>query len=726
MKIKYVLNTAIIFCICVVSHAQVINFSWAKSFGGGTSNGFGQSVATDTSGNVYSVGFFANTTDFDPGPGIYNLTPNGSFDIFISKLGPAGNFIWAKRIGGPGDDRAYSIAVDKLGNCFVTGFFNQTVDFDPNSGFYNLTSAGGRDAFILKLNTTGNFVWANKFGDTGADGAISLAIDTSCNVYTTGDFRGTVDFDPGPAVFTLSVSSGPGSEGCFISKLDSSGVFIWAKRLAINGTQSKSIAVDISGNVYTTGQLFNTNDFDPSVAIFNLTSAGGLDIFVCKLDVLGNFVWAKRMGDIYDDYGLSIVVDSIGNVLTTGSYDGTVDFDPGTTIYNLTTTGGLYEVFVSKLNASGTFVWAKSMGGLGKDEGKSIALDKYGNVFVAGTYSIVADFDPGPSTYSLSSQGLSDIFLSKLDQSGNFIWAKTLGGQNTDEAFSIHVNSNNDVFTTGFFYGSGDFDPGPAVFNLTTTPNYQAVFVQKLSQCFAPLPPSNATNPANLNICSMGTATLNAISSGTVNWFASSSSSTILNSGTVFVTPPLSAGVYTYYTETEGCTISLSRTAITLTVNALPTISVSGTLSAICLGQSVTLNASGASSYTWISFNAGNAITVSPSITTTYSVVGLDVNGCSNTISVTQLVDPCTGLGFISSIGEDLNIYPNPSNGLLILELPQDAQAKIVDIYGKIVYDSFLNAGSVSIKVVGLENGVYLIKISMSGKEFVKKVVIDK
>ena len=136
--------------------------------------------------------------------------------------------------------------------------------------------------------------------------------------------------------------------------------YAWAK--SMGGTifdVGRGIAVDTAGNVYTTGGFQETVDFDPGIGIVNLTSAGGYDIFISKLDVLGNLVWTKNLGGTSDDYGQSIAVDYSGNVYTTGYFSGTVDFDPGAGIFNLTSVGSI-DIFVSKLDASGNFVWAKA------------------------------------------------------------------------------------------------------------------------------------------------------------------------------------------------------------------------------------------------------------------------------------------------------------------------------------------------------------------------------
>lgn len=200
----------------------------------------------------------------------------------------------------------------------------------------------------------------------------------------------------------------------------------WAKAMGgVNMDRGYSIAIDGYGNVYTTGNLEGTVDFDPGPGKFNLTSAGNKDIFISKLDPSGNFLWAISMGGLSWDEGLAIELDASGNVYTTGSFSGTVDFDPGIGIFNLTS-GGL---FISKLDNLGNFIWAKGLGP--SIYGYSISLDDSGNVYTTGRFGWTADFDPGPGTFNLTSAGMGDIFISKLDSSGNFLWAKSMGGDTT-------------------------------------------------------------------------------------------------------------------------------------------------------------------------------------------------------------------------------------------------------------------------------------------------------
>ncbi|MFC1737368.1 SBBP repeat-containing protein [Candidatus Hydrogenedentota bacterium] len=291
---------------------------------------------------------------------------------------------------------------------------------------------------MSKLDSTGALVWARQFGGEAWNRSHSIAVDGSGNVYTTGWFSRTVDFDPGAGTHTLT--SAPRSSDIFVSKLDSTGAFIWARQLG--GTSHDlgySIAVDGSGNVYTTGCFSRTVDFDPGPGMHNLTSAGGGDIFVSKLDSSGAFVWAGQLGGTGSDLGLSIAVDGPGNVYATGWFEEIADFDPGAGTHNLNSAGD-FDIFVSKLDSTGAFVWAGQFGGTSEDSGWSIAVDGPGNVYTTGDFLDTVDFDPGASTYNLTSAGGADIFVSKLDSSGAFVWAGQLGGTGDDYGYSIAVD----------------------------------------------------------------------------------------------------------------------------------------------------------------------------------------------------------------------------------------------------------------------------------------------
>jgi hypothetical protein len=385
--------------------------------------------------------------------------------------------VWAKQFGGSNNDQAHGVGVDSAGNVYTTGYFQNTADFDPGTGTFNLTSAGSGDSFISKLDAAGNFVWAKQFGGSSHDISHDMNVDSVGNVYTVGSFEGAVDFDPGIGSTNLNAV---GLGDSFISKLDAAGNFVWAKQFGGSSHDyAVTITTDSAGNVYTIGNFQSTIDFDPSSSTFNLTSAGRGDVFISKLDAVGNFVWAKQFGDSNFDDGYSINVDSMGNVYTTGYFSGTADFNPGSG-NELLTSAGSNDIFIAKLDADGNFVWAKRVGGSSDDVGNEVSVDGAGNLYFAGRFQDTVDFDPGAGTSNLMSAGGSDIFMAKLDADGNFIWAKRTGSVYDDSAHDLALDTAGNLYTVGYFQDIVDFDPGAGTTNLTSAGNRDS-FITKFS-----------------------------------------------------------------------------------------------------------------------------------------------------------------------------------------------------------------------------------------------------
>jgi len=375
---------------------------------------------------------------------------------------------WANTIGaGSVYETCYDVAIDASGNIYIAGsFYLLPVDFDPGPGTFNLTPVWNDDAFIAKYDGAGNFIWAKQFGGVNYEYVNSIKVSPAGDLYATGIFTGTIDFDPGPSVFNLTPTPA-GTQNIFILKLDNAGNFVWA--ITMDAYQSVAIAFDDSGNVYTTGYFSNTTDFDPGPGTFNLTSAGNFDVFISKLDSLGNFVWAKSIGGSGQDKSGSIALDGSGNVYITGSFKSAGDFDPGLGTFILTYVGPEANMFISKLNNSGNFVWAKGIHTTWGVGSSSLVIDANNNVYTAGSFLDFGDFDPGPGIYNLQSyNSLPGCFISKFDSSGNFTFAKAIANINGGTGIEIALDSSQNKYLIGTFSGtfSVDLDPGPGYFPL--------------------------------------------------------------------------------------------------------------------------------------------------------------------------------------------------------------------------------------------------------------------
>ncbi|MEN6494052.1 MAG: SdrD B-like domain-containing protein, partial [Thermoguttaceae bacterium] len=425
----------------------------------------GQSVTVDAAGNVYVAGSFSGTVDFDSGPGTYNLTSAGSKDAFVAKYSSTGALLWARSMGGTSSDEATGIAVAADGSVYASGHFAGTADFcsGPGTAYLSTGSVYNHDAFVLKLDAAGNYVWAKSVGGAYEDQAsgIALAADGS-SVYLTGWFSGQVDFDPGTG--TQSLTSAGGYD-VFVLKLSSAGNYGWAAGMGgIDDDQAIGIAVDASGNVYTTGWFGGTAFFNPAgdteeSKLVN-PGSGTFDVFVSKLDSNGVYVWAKRMGGTEEDQACGIALAPDGTaVYVAGYFGGSATF--GTTP-TLNSAGG-YDGFVTKLDSDGDFDWSKKMGGGGYDAANSVAATSDG-VYVGGYFSGTGTF----GSLNRTSAGDDDAFVTKLSSTGTFAWVKTIGGTGNDQICSVAAAADGRVYTTGSFMGTADLDPRSSAYNLTS------------------------------------------------------------------------------------------------------------------------------------------------------------------------------------------------------------------------------------------------------------------
>jgi hypothetical protein len=300
------------------------NFLWAKSAGGPTnviSDGLG--IATDTEGNCYATGYFGGLVNF----GDIALTATGATSAFFTKLDADGNFLWAKKAGGPIlDTRGFDIATDAAQNCYVTGYFRNEALF----GSTGLSAT--RSGFVTKLNTAGNFVWTKRVGGSTYAEGYGIATDADGNSYVTGYFEGSADFG-------ATTLTGSGNQIAYITILDTQGNFVWANQMA---GYPEGIAIDAQGNCYVAGDFSGTAMFGST----SLTATSQANTFVVKSNPDGEVVWAKRAGKTLEfwEFNGRISTDGIGNCYVIGHFEGTADFGSN----NLTSSGGV-DAFIFKL-----------------------------------------------------------------------------------------------------------------------------------------------------------------------------------------------------------------------------------------------------------------------------------------------------------------------------------------------------------------------------------------
>ncbi|MFZ1687749.1 MAG: T9SS type A sorting domain-containing protein [Flavobacteriales bacterium] len=377
--------------------------------------------------------------------------------IFLFAPMHAQTLQWMGIVTGSQDERIQQIASDPAGNYYTAGDFEGTADFDPGPGSTLLSASGTIDISVQKFDPAGNLVYARSVGGTATESALGIAADASGNAYVTGYFQSATDFDPGPAVLSITPV---GVLDAFLMKLDPAGDLLWAFGLGSTDFENgRSVRVDASGNVLLVGYFNGTVDFDPGPGTVALTSTGGNEVFACKYDPNGALLWAKRMGGSGTLTPRSCELDYAGNIIIAGEMSGTGDLDPGAGTFNLTSAGST-DAFVVKLDPSGAFLWAGKIGGVSTDACYSICSDATGQLYLTGFFSSTADLDPGTGSYNMTSAGSEDIFLCKLSDAGAFVWAVGLGAGGSDVGYAVDMDLNGHVRSAGVFFGSVDMDPG--------------------------------------------------------------------------------------------------------------------------------------------------------------------------------------------------------------------------------------------------------------------------
>lgn len=414
---------------------------WSDRFGDGREQ-VGLSVAVDGEQNVILAGYAAGEVDFGGGP----VEPSGPASAFVAKFDPWGDLIWARRFASSsGDSFASGVTVDLDDDIFLTGAFRSSIDFGggPLTNF-----GGGATAFVVKLTPDGDHVWSR--GATGNDEQTprGVVVDGEGNVSIAGSFRGTLDFTGGAEPIVSA-----GSEDAFASSFDAAGTPLWSE--AFGGPQidrGNALAVDSRGNLLLTG-FFTSSGIDFGGG--PLPFAGSGDIFVAKLDPGGRHVWSHGYGDAGSQDGAGVAVGPRDEVVVTGSMFGTVDFG-GAPL----TSAGDNDVLVLKLDARGRHVWSRRFGDAERQDGTSIAVDRWGMIAVTGFFRGSIRFG---GCEALASAGTEDIFLAELDPWGNPFRSTSAGDAAPQFPTSVAYGDVGEVLLTGYFDGVMDFGGAPLV-----------------------------------------------------------------------------------------------------------------------------------------------------------------------------------------------------------------------------------------------------------------------
>lgn len=460
--------------------AQGVSLAWAKSWGDNQEQEV-MATAVDSNGNVFVASRFQGTVDFDPGPGVVSFGAGSLYDIAVSKFDANGTFLWAKEIGGNGNDYPLDIAIGDSGSVYITGTYGALMDFDPGPGTLNRFPVGNIDVFLIKLDNNGIFKWGISFGGSFQDYGYGLAVDEDNSVYVCGEFRSSVDFDPGSGFANRLALS---SANAFVSKYDLNGNYQDVANLGSGGTErGRDVAIDADKNVIVTGFFSNgPSDFDPGSGIANLF-ANSDDVFVCKLDSNLNYEWAKDFGGNFNDEAYHLEVDDHGNIYTTGIFGNTVDFDPGSG-QSFVVAEGEEDIFLHRFKPNGDFDFVKTFGSDSVEFSYGMTRSNEGDIYLTGGFTDSLDMDPDTSAQSFLVPNASsvDVFFAKFDSLGTYEFANSIGGSGEDYGRSISLVLGDIVLGGAFSSSNMDFDPGSGVSSLSSAGGTDA-FISRNGDC---------------------------------------------------------------------------------------------------------------------------------------------------------------------------------------------------------------------------------------------------
>ncbi len=417
-----------------IIEAQTENWIWAERAGGSYS-AEGLAVTTDQYDYIYVTGLFHEYAIFDS----LTLSANGNQDLFVGKLDGDGNWLWVVNAGS-NLAAGRAIVTDSEHQVYVTGNFQGSITFNTPTPT-TLTSDQGSDSnvFVAKLDDNGNWIWAVKAGGMDCT-AYGIDVDGHLNTYITGSFSEEIFFS------SITLSDNASGLSSFAAKIDPSGNWEWAiiPKSPNYPEQSVGYAVAIDKTNHPGDYLYITGYYE----IPNQSS----HVYVSKLTTNnGNLIWEQVSSGNGYDYGRSITVDDWGQIHLTG------DFAEDTYFSGIYLHTNLRDIFVAALDSSGSWLWAQQAGGVNDVNdivGRGIALDDQGNIFVTGNFSDHAIFD----SIQLSSYGLSDTFVAKLDGSGNWLMARKGGSIiENDYGYGIALDTDTNAYITGSFRDSAFF-----------------------------------------------------------------------------------------------------------------------------------------------------------------------------------------------------------------------------------------------------------------------------
>jgi hypothetical protein len=663
---------------------------------------------------------------------------------------------WGYTNGSTGADGANDLVLDAAGNTYVTGYFSGTVDFDKGPGTANLSVAPGqnaKDAFVLKLDAQGNYVWAIRIGgiDNYDQVGTKIALDTAGNVVVSGTFFGNVLLPPNNTNYNSSTTL-PGS---FMVKIDAAGTALWS-RAWCNTTSEMIIedfTIDANNRIVAVGEFTATLNFSTNATPNSKTSNGGKDFFVMQLGQNGNLQNVQSAGNVNDEYANAITVVN-NQYWVSGSFKGTVDFNFGSAVNNLVSNNSTYDVFTLRLNGTLGYLDVLHLGGnTNSDVAKGVANFNDSSAYQFGGFNGSVDFNPSSGQSLVYTVSDYTPFVQKFDNTGNLKWARAFQftSNSTFRPVRMAISRDGDIFLVCEFGGTIDVDPNPNNSILLTAPStlvHHCLIHLDSSGTFVSRQILDAylgyyrfgnlvvLDAARINMCGNfnmvvdldpGPMLLNVTPEGSYDMLILkliSCSDTIVNTaetacGSYILSNGQTISQSGTYNDTLQTTLGCdSVVARAITINPLPNTALvwqGGTL--------LLVNGSSTNTHTWIDCGTGQPITGATGISYTptgngsFAVV-VNNGNCTDT----SICESLTNFSLPEASSIPIKLYPNPTSGLLRIESPQPWQkVEVVDMLGKIVYKSKKE----EIDLTHLPAGMYLVKVYFEEGVVVERVIKD-
>lgn len=479
MSLRNALYSLGLAMVAIAGYSQSPGLAWVGVFDGDNTKSI-TNVAIDNSGNVYAAGLFYGTLDVDPQGGEQLITSQDQADGVIVKMNSDGELVWVVQLPGDGNQNAFTVNVDGAGNIVVSGYFEQTVDFDPGPGVASHSSPSGMSAFLMKLSPAGTLLWVKPFiNPDGTSFIASVAIDeTNNNIFISGQITGTADTDPSAATVNL-VSAG--FSDIWVAKFDPTGNYLNAVRAGGGGADfPKNITLDENKDVIVGGTFSGTVDLDPGPGTTTFTSNGGDDVFIQKLSNGLGYVWAKQISATSQFYLGGLSTDASNNIIFNGSFFGTADFDPNAGTFNLSGVNG--DFFITSFSAAGDLNWAKRAGSLGLETGDVLSVDGSGNIYVAGGYYEQFDINPNaPVEIAPSGQSGTELYFAKFANDGSLLWFQPIPSEDFVSPVHLNIDGNNNIYIAGDWNGEVNFSTNFCIDGKRVTHDNALAFVVKFT-----------------------------------------------------------------------------------------------------------------------------------------------------------------------------------------------------------------------------------------------------